>query len=112
MNHHRHVPIEEMDFFRSYVEVCDWAWRVVNGWPRLAQDTVGKQLIRAADRVRATRLKAMDGIRMRTPPISSPLPAPPLARLASGSSVRQLGSYYPPLKVTRTSPSWCRQPDN
>jgi four helix bundle protein len=50
----RHVPIEEMDFFRKFVSVADWAWRVVQRWPPLAVNTVGTQLIRAADRIGAT----------------------------------------------------------
>ena len=49
-----HTPIEEMGFFKEYVAVADWAWSVVSKWPFLAQDTVGKQLVRAIDRVGAT----------------------------------------------------------
>jgi four helix bundle protein len=49
----KHVPMEEMDFYEELVAVADWVWHVVEKWPRLAQDTVGKQLIRAADSVGA-----------------------------------------------------------
>jgi four helix bundle protein len=42
-----------MELFRMYVEVADWVWSAVSDWPSLAQDTVGKQLIRAADSVGA-----------------------------------------------------------
>jgi four helix bundle protein len=53
MTEQRHVPVEELDCFKTFVEVADWAWGAVRDWPRLAQDTVGKQLIRAADSVGA-----------------------------------------------------------
>src|SRR5207247_11395603 len=39
--------------FRRYVTVADWAWETVSSWSSLAQDTVGKQLIRAVDSVGA-----------------------------------------------------------
>src|SRR6058998_1107429 len=48
-----HIPIEEMDVFHRYVGVADWVWETVAHWPVLAQDTVGKQLIRAIDSVGA-----------------------------------------------------------
>ena len=54
MDEDQHIPIEEMDLFRRYVEIADWAWDVVSTWPPLAVDTVGKQLVRALDRVGAT----------------------------------------------------------
>lgn len=48
-----HLPIERMDVFLSFVQVADWVWERVSGWQPLAQDTVGKQLIRAIDSVGA-----------------------------------------------------------
>jgi four helix bundle protein len=54
MGGHGHVPIEELPFFKVYVELANWAWGVALRWPGLAQDTVGKQLIRAVDRIGAT----------------------------------------------------------
>ena len=48
-----HLPIEEMEFFRWYVEVADWIWDEVVRWDHLGRDTVGKQLVRAADSVGA-----------------------------------------------------------
>ena len=48
-----HVPVEEMELFRRFVTIPDWVWDTVAKWPRLAQDTVGKQLIRAIDNVGA-----------------------------------------------------------
>lgn len=48
-----HTPMEDLEVFRRYVEVADWVWDTVERWPRLAQDTVGSQLIRACDSVGA-----------------------------------------------------------
>ena len=49
-----HTPIEELEVFQRFVEIADWAWSTVSRWPPIAVDTVGKQLIRASDRVGAT----------------------------------------------------------
>lgn len=48
-----HIPMEEMDMFRTFVSVCDSIWSLVVTWAPLARETVGKQLIRAADSVGA-----------------------------------------------------------
>src|ERR1043166_1862397 len=45
--------IEEMEFFRWYVEVADQVWKCVEGWKPFERDTVGKQLVHAADSVGA-----------------------------------------------------------
>jgi four helix bundle protein len=64
----RHVPIEEMEVFRRYVWVADRVWNIVNAWSPLAQDTVGKQLIRVCDSVGANlaegdgRMSCADGL--------------------------------------------------
>jgi four helix bundle protein len=50
----QHRPIEQLDFFAEYVAIAEWAWSQVVRWKPLAQDTVGKQLVRAIDRVGAT----------------------------------------------------------
>ncbi len=49
----KHTPMEELAVFQEFVQVADRIWDSVLGWDRLAQDTVGKQLIRAADSVGA-----------------------------------------------------------
>jgi four helix bundle protein len=49
-----HTPIEELTFFGDHVIIADWAWTKVSKWPRLAQNTVGQQLIRAIDCVGAS----------------------------------------------------------
>jgi four helix bundle protein len=48
-----HLPIEEMEVFRRYLEIADWVWNLVGEWPPLALDTVGKQILRAVDSVGA-----------------------------------------------------------
>jgi len=53
----RHEPIEQMEVFRRYVEIADWAWDEVQDWSPLARDTVGKQLIRAADSIGANMVE-------------------------------------------------------
>jgi four helix bundle protein len=46
-----------MECFKGFVELADWAWDRVAGWKPLAQDTLGKQLIRAADSVGANMVE-------------------------------------------------------
>jgi four helix bundle protein len=53
MGRGKHTPIEEMELFRRYVDVANWVWKTVRAWDILARDTVGKQMIRAADSVGA-----------------------------------------------------------
>lgn len=54
MEQRQHTPIEEMGFFKEYVAIAEWSWSVVCKWPPFARETVGKQLVRAIDRVGAT----------------------------------------------------------
>jgi four helix bundle protein len=64
----KHVPMEQMEVFERYVEVADWVWTEVQTWAPLARDTVGKQLVRAADSIGANlvegdcRLTDADGL--------------------------------------------------
>ena|SRR5579862_289802 len=48
-----HLPIEDTDLFRMVEQFADSVWDLVLEWKTLAQDTVGKQLIRAADSIGA-----------------------------------------------------------
>lgn len=48
-----HLPIEETELFRKYVDLSDDVWDVVVGWSSLAQTTVGRQLVRAVDSIGA-----------------------------------------------------------
>lgn len=44
-------PVEHLEMFRRIERLVDAVWDEVHTWPRLAQDTVGKQLITSADSV-------------------------------------------------------------
>jgi four helix bundle protein len=48
-----HLPIEQTPLFADFVTVADWIWERVSQWDKLAKDTIGTQLIRAADSVGA-----------------------------------------------------------
>ena len=45
--------LEELRVYQLAEQLADDIWHQVLKWPRLAQDTVGKQLIRASDSVGA-----------------------------------------------------------
>lgn len=44
---------EELDVYRISEELADTSWEMVLGWNGFARDTVGKQLVKAADSVGA-----------------------------------------------------------
>ena len=44
---------ENLKIYQLSEQLCDDVWKVVCDWNRLAQDTVGKQLIRSADSIGA-----------------------------------------------------------
>jgi four helix bundle protein len=44
---------ENLRVYALAEELADATWRIVRGWDALARDTVGKQLVRAADSVGA-----------------------------------------------------------
>ena len=57
------VPVEELDVYKLSEKLADAIWDMVVRWHHLAQDTVGKQLIRAADSVGANIAEgAADGM--------------------------------------------------
>ncbi|HEX8915999.1 MAG TPA: four helix bundle protein [Humisphaera sp.] len=47
------LGFEKLDVYRLSEKLADLVWGVVHRWGRLAKDTVGKQLIRAADSIGA-----------------------------------------------------------
>lgn len=47
------TQFEELDVYRLSEQLCDSIYRVVRQWERLDQNTVGTQLIRAADSIGA-----------------------------------------------------------
>src|SRR5690242_7751353 len=48
-----HQPIEELDVFLLFEQIADWSWEAVQSWKPFPRDTVGKQLVRAADSINA-----------------------------------------------------------
>ena len=49
----KYQRIEELDMFTGIEAMCDEVWDEVHGWGHFDKDTVGKQLVRAADSVGA-----------------------------------------------------------
>jgi four helix bundle protein len=47
------VSFEDLRVYQAAEELADLVWAVVSRWKPLAQDTVGKQLVRAADSIGA-----------------------------------------------------------
>jgi four helix bundle protein len=47
------TDFENLQVYRLAERLADEIWRLVQGWQNLARDTVGKQLIRAADSIGA-----------------------------------------------------------
>lgn len=48
-----YVPIEKLDVTTRFEALSDWIWDQVMKWSKLAQDTIGKQVINASDSVAA-----------------------------------------------------------
>jgi four helix bundle protein len=46
-------PFHELTVYQVSEQLCDLVWDTVQGWEAVARDTVGKQLIRAADSIGA-----------------------------------------------------------
>ena len=47
------ASFEDLRVYQAAEELADLIWEIVSRWKPLAQDTVGKQLIRAADSIGA-----------------------------------------------------------
>ncbi len=43
------IPLEELEVYKVALEIGDFAWNLVDKWPFFAKDTLGKQLVKAAD---------------------------------------------------------------
>ncbi|MBI4672910.1 MAG: four helix bundle protein [Chloroflexi bacterium] len=46
-------PLEEIEVFKLSEEIADGWWEIVSEWSPFAKDTVGKQIVRAADSIGA-----------------------------------------------------------
>ena len=49
----QHVPIEETTLYKTFEEVADDVWSLVDAWPQFAKNAMGRQLVSAADSVTA-----------------------------------------------------------
>jgi four helix bundle protein len=47
------LELKELEVYQMASSVADDVWRIVSGWEKFAKDTVGKQLVRAADSIAA-----------------------------------------------------------
>ena len=47
------MRLEELQVYRSAMEIADIIWKTVQKWDYFAQDVIGKQLIRAVDSIAA-----------------------------------------------------------
>jgi four helix bundle protein len=75
----------ELKVYRIAEDLADEVWRIVKNWDRLAQDTVGKQVVRCADSIGANLAEGtgrgtyQDNRPFRPDSARLPLRNPPLA---------------------------------
>jgi hypothetical protein len=93
-----HRPMEELAVFAWFEEVSDRVWEVVQGWRQLAQDTIGKQLIRSADSVGANLVEGDGGIARPMHSISLLSPVAQPAKPLCGLAARKSASCFLPTK--------------
>jgi enoyl-[acyl-carrier-protein] reductase (NADH) len=63
---------ENLRVYQLSEEISDLIWEIVVRWKRLAQDTVGKQLIKAADSIGANEVSKLQNlINELTPKLSA-----------------------------------------
>ena len=68
------VPFEQLKVYQLAEKLSDEAWTIVLSWNNFAKDTVGKQLVRAADsigrisrRMRASEFSGQSSFRANRP---------------------------------------------
>jgi four helix bundle protein len=54
----RYEELEELEVYQIAVRLADRVWELVSEWPSFARDTLGKQLVRAADSIGANIAEA------------------------------------------------------
>lgn len=52
-----YAAIEDTNCFQQFVDVAGELWDCITDWPPFAKDTIGKQLVRAADSVGANMVE-------------------------------------------------------
>lgn len=55
------MKLEELKVYQLAMDIGQRIWEIVIKWDFFAKDTIGKQLVRAADSVAANLSEAMDG---------------------------------------------------
>lgn len=48
-----HAPFEQLDVYRLAEKLADEVWQIVQAWETFPRETVGRALVRAADRIGA-----------------------------------------------------------
>lgn len=61
-----HLTLEETKVYADAVEFAELTWTDVAQWDQFARETVGEQLVRAADSIGANIAKAMGGFISRS----------------------------------------------
>lgn len=54
----RYEELEDLEVYRLAVRLADRVWEIVVKWPPFARDTIGRQLVRAADSIGANIAEA------------------------------------------------------
>lgn len=54
----KYEELEELEVYQLAVRLADQVWGIVTKWPPFARDTIGKQLVRAADSIGANIAEA------------------------------------------------------
>ncbi len=49
----KYQELEEIEVYQLAVALADRIWEIVSSWSHFARDTVGKQMVRAADSIAA-----------------------------------------------------------
>jgi len=84
---------ENLEIYKLAEELADKVWEIVIKWDRLAQDTVGKQLIRSSDSVGANIAEGAVEEANRTIDASFGLREGRLMRVGIGSVERSEGIF-------------------
>ena len=67
------AAFESLDVYKLSERLADAVWKVVRNWDSLSRDTVGKQLVRAADSIGANIAEGVGAGPFRTTADSSRL---------------------------------------
>ena len=84
---------EKLEIYQLSEELSDKVWAIVKTWDWFAKDTLGKQLVKAADSVGAILLRAVDAVVELIISASSELPEVRYMKRSIGCAVR-IGENY------------------